>query len=183
MNHLTKTIQHLRETESILLYDHLLEVHPEDEQASSSYLTTAYKQECLEYPYTAPPFEPIAALWAAKCLYFAAQLLLYRQNKPESLAILFPECPVPLSPSSILSADLSLRFMPDILLQLKLIDPNDPLIAVLEHILAQWHYSGIAYNVDINKLSFEVIKNNLCLQQLYMDRMMLHQKNHLELFA
>jgi hypothetical protein len=76
----------------------------------------------------------------------------------------------------MVSADLCLRFIPDILVQLKLIDPEDGLIGVLENFLVTWHYSGISYALDIQMLNFEQIIANPSLKQLYIDRVIHHKR-------
>jgi hypothetical protein len=50
-----------------------------------------------------------------------------------------------MTPAAILSADLCLRCLPDVIEKAREINPDDPLIGLLEDLLPVWHYSGIGY--------------------------------------
>lgn len=169
-------VRHLREHEEIMLFRNILNIDEYDGAETISYLQEEYRKESLEYPYTAPPFDPAAALWAAKTMNMAAQLLLYRENKPEDLESLFPAYEKEINSSAILSADLCLRFLPDTLKEIKLINSMDPIILLLERILAQWHYSGIHYPRDPETPDLQTATSDPCLQQLYLNRI-IHYKN------
>lgn len=169
-------VRHLREQEEIMLFRNILNIDEYDAAETTSYLEEEYRKESLEYPYTAPPFDPAAALWAAKTLNMAAQLLLYRENKPEDLASLFPAYEKEINSAAILSADLCLRFLPGTAKEMKLIDSMDPIILLLERILVQWHYSGISYPTDPEKPDLQTVTNDPCLLQLYLNRI-IHYKN------
>ena len=75
-----------------------------------------------------------------------------------------------IQPSQILSADLTLRFLPIVLQQADDIDPEDPLIELIEQVLTLWHYSSIGYLLKEEDLDFESILKNPCLLQLYTNR-------------
>jgi hypothetical protein len=153
-----------------MLYGNILEVSETEDQEAIAYLAKEYENESLNYPFTAPRFDTQAALWAAKTVYVATQLMLYRENKESDLESLLPAYAPEMTPSAIVSADLLLRFLPDIIGHLKAIDPEDKLIEVLEKRLAAWHFSGVKYALPVNDLHFDVILSNPCLYQLYMDR-------------
>ena len=95
---------------------------------------------------------------------------MYREHKEAELTDLLPAFTQPITTEAILSADLCLRFLPQILAEAKLIDPEDYLIPILESILNQWHYSGIGIPLSLKNLDFELIFSNPCLEQLYIDR-------------
>lgn len=163
-------VQHLRQHEEVMLFGNLLHIDEADAAETVAYLQEEYRAESLEYPYTAPPFDAAAALWAARTMNMAAQLLLYRENKPDDLGTLFPRFDREIDTASMLSADLCLRFLPDTLRELKMIDSLDSLILILETILCQWHYSGIHYPLDFSKVDFEAGLADPCMRQLYTDR-------------
>ena len=165
-----KMIRHLRQQEETMLYSNMLVISEKEADETIDFLRGEYEAESLDYPYEAPEFCPEAALWAAKTIYIAAQLLLYRENKNEELATLLPDFPGEADASAMLSADLCLRFLPDTLFQLRLIDSQDLLIEVLESKLHAWHYSGIHYGLDVEKIDLTSIASDLCLQQLYVNR-------------
>ncbi|WP_207536450.1 hypothetical protein [Desertivirga arenae] len=165
-----KTITHLRVYEEIMLYGNFPAISEEDQAQVGTFLQCEYEDEQLDYPFEVPEFDEAAALWGARILYTAAQFLLYRQNSAQDLPNLFREFPGQITPGAILSADLSLRFLPDILIQLKVIDPEDALIEILENLLHDWHYSAISYSLNHEGLSFQNLEQSRCLMQLYLNR-------------
>ena len=164
------TIQHLRRHEEVLLHGQLEPALKEDTGELAAFLAEEYAAESLNYPYTPPTFDAAAALWGAKTLYTAAQLLLNRQHGEQDLPGLLPPFPHPLTEGAILSADLTLRFLPAVIDRLQRIDPEDVLIPVLENKLVTWHYSGIGHSLPVEKLNFELLSGMFCLRQLYIDR-------------
>lgn len=178
-NYFLDMVQHLRQHEEVMLFGNLLQIDDTDAAETVAYLQEQYRKESLEYPYSAPPFDAAAALWAAKTMNMAAQLLLYRENKPDDLGTLFPAFGGEINHAAVLSADLCLRFLPDTLRELKLIDSLDPLILLLENTLMQWHYSGINYPLDLNKLDLEAGMADPCMRQLYLDRIIRYKNTGL----
>jgi hypothetical protein len=163
-------IQTLRQHEEVMLYGNILAISDEDALEVTAFLRTEYQTEISDHPFRTPAFDESAALWAATTVYISAQLMLYRENKGTDLDLLLPAFQKDRGASQILSADLCLRFLPDILLQLKLIDPDDILISILENILNDWHYSGINYPLKTENMNFTAISADACLQQLYVNR-------------
>lgn len=170
-------IKQMREQEELLLYNYVLSIGAEDEEATRQYLEAAYQLEKSSYPFTAPPFDAEAACWAARYVYIGAQLMLYRKHEPEQLPELLPSYTGKQTAGAILSADLCLRFVPAMINELRLHDAQDLLIPMLEKQLATWHYSGIATRDHTPELDFSEISNNPCLHQLYADRVV--QYKHL----
>ncbi|KIA97623.1 hypothetical protein OA93_14000 [Flavobacterium sp. KMS] len=164
------TIYHLRTIEQVILYDKVITISKEEEIDVISFLETEYEREILDYPGIAPRFNSAAALWAAKTVYLAAQLLLYREHNSNDLAVLLPDYNGKLDASAILSADICLRFLPQIIMEMQRIDPEDLVIPILEKHLFRFHYSAIGFEVDIQKIDFEILDTNDCLHQLYIDR-------------
>jgi len=171
-----KMIQHLWEEEEVVLYGYLLNVSEAELKDVGDFLQKQYEEEAIGYPYQVPAFDTAAATWAAKLCYQAAQLLLYRENEEKDLPHLFKAYPGTMDAAAILSADLCLRFLPNLLSELKTIDPDDALIEILETILKTWHYSGINYDLAIEELDFEKILTNPCITQLYCNRIIHHKK-------
>lgn len=168
-------LKNLRQNEEILLYANILAIDESDSNNALDFLENEYKKESIGFPYTAPTFNKESALWAAKAIYIAAQLMLYRENKSVELSKLLPDYNGEINASSILSADLCFRFLPDIIMQLKIIDADDALISILENYVAKWHYSGINYKLEVHQLDFSNITSNQCLQQLYINRIIEHK--------
>lgn len=69
----------------------------------------------------------------------------------------------------MLSADITLRFLTDIITRRHLIDPDDALIQVLERHLKMNHYSGVRYCRAEADLDFSVVITDTCLRQLYVN--------------
>jgi hypothetical protein len=171
-----QTIRHLRESEEVMLYEQVLFWEKSEENEVVGFLFREYQNESLDYPYQPSEFNSNAALWAAKTIYLAAQLILYRDHKEDDLEMLFLDYEGDLDSSAILSADLCLRFLPDMLFQLKVIDTQDRLIDRLEKIAYKWHYSSIRYPLEIERLSFEFINSDNCLRQMYVNRIIEYKK-------
>ncbi len=169
-------IRQLRESEEVILYQNVLSWEKNEEQEVIGFLSGEYQNESLDYPGQAPEFNPEAALWAAKTIYLAAQLILYRDHKEADLGGLFPDFEGNSDPSAMLSADLCLRFLPDMLFQLKVIDTQDGLIDLLLKTAYNWHYSSMRFPLDTGELSFEVIHSDDCLRQLYANRIIEYKK-------
>ncbi|OOV18957.1 hypothetical protein [Flavobacterium sp. LM4] len=169
------TIYHLRTIEQVILYDKLITISKEEETDTVSFLEAEYEREILEYPGIAPKFNTAAGLWASKTVYFAVQLLLHRAHKISDLALLLPDYNGKMDASAILSADLCLRFLPQIIAEMKRIDPEDLVIPILEKHLIQFHYSAIGFEIDTEKMNYDIVSVDDCLRQLYIDRIV-HRK-------
>lgn len=164
-------IRHLREEEEVCLYRQVLDLGKEEMEEIVHYLAKEYELERKEYPFKAPTFDQEAALWGAMTIYKSAQLLLYRAHKAKDLQQLIPPYPGLIDAGAMLSADLCLRFLPDIVHELEGIDIEDELLPILLQLLQVWHYSAIARPSDaVEKLDFIPITSNDCLLQLYCNR-------------
>jgi hypothetical protein len=175
-NYFLLMIKQLREQEEVMLYNNLLQISEDSANEVLTFLKKEYENESLNYPYQAPNFHPEAGLWAAKTLYFSAQLLLYREHKDTDLDSLIPNYDKTIGASEILSADICLRFIPLLIQQLKFIDSEDKLITILEQKLATWHYSGVQYPLEMETLDFTVVSEHLSLLQLYTNRIIQYKK-------
>lgn len=170
-------IREIRLSEKLSVMNKLIPFTESENQEIIDFLQKEYFTESYDYPYNAPDFDSLGAIFGAKVLYISAHLLIDRKLPPEKLANLFPPIETSITPSVVLSADLCLRFIPDIILWLRRIDSEDPLIPILEHFLKEWHFSGIYYFEDFTGLDFSVIKQEPCLKQMYIDRLVKYDKN------
>ncbi|GGH67365.1 hypothetical protein HNQ91_001671 [Filimonas zeae] len=169
-HHFLDTIYHLRNEESLLLFSRIAVIEAEEALLVTDFLELEYRNECLDYPATPPAFNAAAALWGAKTIYTAAQLLLYREHTNTQLPVLLPAYNGTQTPDAILSADLCLRFLPAVLQQAENIDPDDVIISLLQACLQQWHYSGISCYAAEQLPDMAVVLDNATLRQLYADR-------------
>lgn len=164
-------IMHARRESEVVLYQNILNTSIDELEETMEFLESEYKLESISYPYSAPLFDKNAASWAAQLFYISSQLLLYREHKSEELNTLIPSYKGNITPSAILSADLTLRFVPNILKELTLIDNSDILIDILEKQLFTWHYSAIGYPLkNMDNVDMSIIESHDCLKQLYIDR-------------
>ena len=176
-NYFLEMIQTLRKQQEVILYGNILHVSERYTDAVVDFLSNEYQKELLEYPSeTVPEFDAATALWAAKTIYISAQLLLYRENEVTDLDMLLPDYTAIRNASSVLSADLCLRFLPDILVQLKMIDSEDALIEILERKIVYWHYSGINYTLPLEQLDFDSMFAEDGLKRLYLNRIITNKK-------
>lgn len=165
-----ETLYHLRTVEHVILYNRFTTILYQEEQDVIAFLEGEYERESVDYPFTAPVFSPMAALWAAKTVYITAQLFLFRENKATELRSLLPSYGEPIDASAMLSADLCLRFLPSIKYALEAVDVNDPLIAIVEEFLNHFPYSGIGRDGVFSIPDTATIIESDCLRQLYLDR-------------
>ncbi|NML70641.1 hypothetical protein HHL23_12675 [Chryseobacterium sp. RP-3-3] len=164
------TIFLLRNSGSITVFSNLHEISKKEEQESGDYFEAEFEKERLEFLSTDMNCDKEAAVWGAKILYYSAQLYLIRENTAKDLYKLIPKLKSSSDISSILSADLSLRFLPQITSVLQTADPYDPLVKILEEILTQFHYSGIGYPLNLEKVNWEKELKDKTYRKLYLER-------------
>jgi hypothetical protein len=175
-----KMIRSLRLHEEIMLYGNILEISELEIEAVKNFLESEYERESKGYPGGAPKFDADAGLWGARTVYIAAQLILYRENQEKDLSLLLPDHHSPPTAAGMLSADLCLRFLPQMIMQLKNIDSEDALLEVLERKLVPWHYSAVTHPLTIEALDFSFV-DDPCLRQLYAERIIDNRKLSLAL--
>ncbi|MGE8536670.1 hypothetical protein [Chryseobacterium sp. JV274] len=164
------TIFLLRKEECITLFSSLQQISPQEEVEAGDYFETEFEKERLEFLSDQLTCNKETAVWAAKILYHSAQLYLIRENTEKNIENLIPAFKGSRDVSSILSADLSLRFLPQVIVALNSVDPEDPLIAMLEDILTQFHYSGIGYDLDLKNVNWKEELKDKTYRKLYLER-------------
>ncbi|MDH6252540.1 hypothetical protein M2347_002267 [Chryseobacterium sp. H1D6B] len=160
----------LRKEECITIFSNIQTISKQEEQDAGEYLETEFEKERLEFLSDQVSFSKDTAVWAAKVLYHSAQLYLIRENTAKDLEKLIPEFKGTKDISSRLSADLLLRFLPQVMEGLQSADAEDPLIKMLENILLQFHYSGIGYDLDLEKINWEEELKDKTYRKLYLER-------------
>jgi hypothetical protein len=169
-DYFVQTLYTLRNKEEVVPYAYDKLIPAAQLPLATDFLEGEYDNECLHYPGKPPAFDAVAALWAAQIIYISAQLLLYRKDKEEDLPLLFPEYKGAITPAAMLSADLCLRFLPDVWQMAKNMDADDLLVEILDHYLTQWPYSAVGTAIDVTETAFELMASDPCLLQLYIDR-------------
>ncbi|MEE1897577.1 hypothetical protein V1389_04475 [Flavobacterium rakeshii] len=165
-----ETLYKTRTIGQIVLYNERRDIPRGEKAAALDFLKSEYERESTNYPYLVPDFDDEAALWGAKTLYYAAQLYLYRKDNTSQLTTILPAYPKEPDAPALLSADLCLRFLPQVVAMLKATDPEDLLIPVLNKHLEKFHYSVIGFEANPNSFNFSILNTNQCLKQLYLDR-------------
>jgi hypothetical protein len=160
----------LRKDECITIFSDLKEISKKEEEDAADYFETEFEKERLEFLSDQINCDKETAVWAAKVLYHSTQLYLIRENTAKDLNKLIPEFKGTRDISSILSADLSLRFLPQIISALQNADSEDPLIKMLEEILSQFHYSAIGYDLELDKMNWEEELKDKAYRKLYLER-------------
>lgn len=102
-----------------------------------------------------PPvaFDARTACAAAELVRQACWALVDREERPDSLRrrLRMPEAPT--SPAHHLSADLLLRYLPQVLKRAQGLDPTDPLVGILIDVLRCWPLSGALSDVEEGPLT------------------------------
>lgn len=169
-NHFLDSIHQLRAQEEMVIFSRYVPVTPAEEKPVADFLQQEYARERLEWPESDPGFSGEAALWGAKMVYMAAQFLLYRDKTGDEMAQILRLYPGRVTAIEMVSADLCLRFLPDLLVTAQKIDPEDPLIPILEGQLRQWHFSAVGYPFDPGSLDWQIVTGHEWLRDRYIDR-------------
>jgi hypothetical protein len=74
-----------------------------------------------------------------------------------------------ITPESVLSVDLSFRYLPNLVGLAKGLAPEDVLVKRLHEAAVQWPYSSVGMKVE-GDLNIEAIINNTCVCRSYIDR-------------
>lgn len=160
----------LRKEECITIFSDIHEISKKEEQDAADYFQAEFEKERLEFLSDTLVCDTETAVWAAKIVYHSAQLHLIRENTAKDLNKLIPSFKGKRDVSAILSADLSLRFLPQIVSALQVSDPEDPLVKMLENILKQFHYSAVGFDLDLEDINWEEELKDKTYRKLYLER-------------
>jgi hypothetical protein len=147
---------------------------PEDRAAER--LARAFAGERLEVAGPLVPFDPRAALAAAELLRQACWALVNHDDRVEALEGRLRMPFDPRSPSHHLSADLTLRYLPQVHRRAKSFDPADPLPALLADVLRRWPLSGVLSDVDDGPATPPDLGGHPGLMLLYAERLARHER-------
>ncbi len=127
----------------------------------------------------APVLDPQTAAWAARMLYQICQLVALRNlAAAEAEKVLRIRCPSERSASVDYSADLFLRYLPNVHAIAKRAAGDDPLVALIEQFAAEWPLSSIGID-GIEPGPVDSFVQDFSLRQLYVDRIIAHNAFHL----
>jgi len=124
----------------------------------------------MNLPGVLPALDLPAAYWAACLLMAGCRFLIARDEAPESMGpVLSMPCPSPLNESTVYSADLFLRFLPDLHRMAKRLAADDPLVGLLERVGKEWPLSSVGMDNTAGG-SLESFIRHPGLAQVYADR-------------
>lgn len=143
----------------------------EEMDEASLLLELRHQEDRTHMPGKMPDFHGEAAAWAAITTYRITQLIMLR--KVDDIARWFLPFAQDKTAETIYSADLSLRYIPQLLKLTKALAPDDPLGEKILEVAYSWPYSsvgiGLEKEVDITKLHAHT-----SLFQSYIDRIIHH---------
>lgn len=140
-------INHLVREGQVTVVNQIIPFTPQELQDTQTILEAYYENDILEIPGTAPAFDVDAALWAAGYIYRIVQLAMLREAGKQDIIRWLTPYPSPPTAANIYSADLCLRYLPDLLSLSKGIAPDDPLVQQIREIAMQWPFSSTGMNL------------------------------------
>ena len=125
-----------------------------------------------------PPvsFDSRTACEAAELVRQASWALVNREERVADLRRRLRMTTAPASPAQHLSADLLLRYLPQILKRARGLDPTDPLIEILGDLLRRWPLSGVLSDVEEAPLVATEFGGHPGLLLLYAERLSAHDR-------
>lgn len=144
---------------------------PDEIRAAEPILRQFYKEDALEMPANVPNFHPEAALSAARYLYNAVQLVINRDLDAEIVEKYLNILPEPATPEIIYSADLSLRYLPELFSLAKGLSPLDIVVAKLKETATRWPFSSVGVEIE-DEYDLEKIIGHPALKYAYSDRIL-----------
>jgi hypothetical protein len=122
------------------------------------------------------PFDPQVSLAAAKIARRACWALVNRQQRPEDLVRSLRMPGAPTMASQHFSADLTLRFLPQIHQRARSIDPADVLVRAIADLLRNWPLSGVLADLEDGPETPIELGNHPGLLLLYAERFAEHPR-------
>jgi hypothetical protein len=148
----------------------VLEPFSEQERKNTSgQLREMYAADVLDMPLTAPPFHGEAASWGAETIYRIVQLILIRDAGEKAINEHLKDFGAPAGPEAIYSADLCLRYLPELWSLAKGLAPGDPLVRRLEELAEAWPFSSVGLEIKKTE-NIDTILSHPSLCRAYIDR-------------
>ncbi len=140
-------------------------------RAAEQLLRQYYSENVLEMPARAPAFHAEAALGGAQYLYNAVQLTINRDLDEVAVEQHLAGLPEPASPEIIYSADLTLRYLPELFTLAKGLSPLDIVATKLKDTAACWPFSSVGVDIG-SEYVLEKIIGHPALKYAYADRIL-----------
>ncbi len=142
----------------------------DDRLESAILLKNYYNEDRLEMPLTPPDFSEEAALWGAAYCYNSLQMMMMRTAEEDMIGSYLKGFEGAYNASAIYSADLILRYLPDLLKTAKGLAPADSLVDYITQTASQWPFSIANEQVNHDEARIEMILNDASLRIAYADR-------------
>ena len=139
-------------------------------------LRRAFADHCLSVAGPTLAFDVNMALAAAELVHHACWFQVSRAEPVAELERLLAPPGPPRSPAAHLSADLVLRYLPQIHRRAKALNPADRLTTLLAEILRRWPLSGVLADLDEVPLVQPAFDGHAGLWMLYCERLARHEK-------
>jgi hypothetical protein len=149
---------------------------PRERGPAGEYLAASYRDYRLEIAGPLLDFEADIALAAGEFVWLACWFLVERSEPAESLRRELTVPPTPATPAGHLSADLVLRYLPQVYQRACAFAPDDLLTQTLARALRRWPLSGVLSDVAEGPLTSIDFGGHLGLQLLYAERLAAHPK-------
>ncbi len=148
----------------------------EDRPAATNTLLAAFENHALDVAGASIAFNAPVALAAAECVAIACWFLVSRDERSDRVSreLDFPRRDD--LPSTHLSADVVLRFLPAVYRRARSIDADDVLTRSLAKILRDWPLSGVLADPDGGPTTQPILGEHSGLLLLYAERLVAHPK-------
>jgi len=163
-------VQRLLTEGSVVLRQRPL-VTPADHSRASDILEKAYSAYRLDVAGPPPAFAAPTALAAAEFVWLACWFLLVRDEEPAEVEKGLRPLTPPTTPGQHLSADLVLRFLPQVYRRARGLAADDVLTQSLERVLRQWPLSGVLADVSEEPTTSLELGGHSGLLLLYAERL------------
>lgn len=144
---------------------------PDDLKVAERVLQQFYEEDALEMPSQVPAFNAEAALHAAQYIYNAVQLIIHRDLDDETVEKHLAGLPEPASPEVIYSADLTLRYLPELFSLARGLSPLDIVVTKLKATATRWPFSSVGVEPE-GEYTLENILGHASLKYAYADRIL-----------
>jgi hypothetical protein len=119
-----------------------------DREVASQLLAAAFADHGLEIAGPAIAFDSATALAAADFVHLACWFLLHRDSSAEEVRSRLSLPRRPANPAEHLSADLTLRYLPQLQRRARVLAADDILTTLLTQVLRDWPLAGVASDLE-----------------------------------
>src|SRR5262245_60013516 len=141
----------------------------DDTGAVSEILRELDREVRSDLAFQAPAYHAAAAEWAARSLYRAGQLFVFREPDDAMRRALSVPCPGDHSASVIYSVDLTFSVLPDLVTLVRSATGIEAFLAELLNLSRAWPLSAVGI-VGVGAVDIDGFVDDPCLRQLYVDR-------------